>query len=119
MMIVRHKGRKINIPVRRTGFFRRGTGLTFRTRNTDNLLFDFDESVDPGSIFAAVTSWFVFFPFLILWLDEDNTVVEKKIVRPFSLSFRPSRPFRKFVEVPFNEKNRQILTFFDEKRRKV
>ncbi len=101
-------GRKsLSIPVKRTGFFRRGLGLMFRSSNTDNLLFEFSRDSR-----WAITSWFVFFPFIALWIDKNNVVQEISVVRPFVLSFKPKKPFRKLVEIPFNSKNSHLTRFF-------
>ncbi|PIN89000.1 hypothetical protein COU60_04975 [Candidatus Pacearchaeota archaeon CG10_big_fil_rev_8_21_14_0_10_34_76] len=106
--------KKIKLTVKRTGFFTKGIGLMFRTAKTDKLLFEFKKDT-----LASITSIFVFFPFLAIWLDEKNNVLEKRIVRPFIFAIRPQKKFRKLVEVPLNHKNRQIIDFFVEKRRKV
>ena len=106
--------RKIKIPVVKTGFFRRGIGLMFRNKGTKNLLFEFTRDIR-----IAITSWFVFFPFLIIWLDSKNTVVEFKIVEPFTFKLTPKKKFRKFIEIPINAKNMEKIDFFVGKRRKI
>lgn len=108
-IVVSHKGKKISINVKRTGFFRKGLGLTFRTRNTDNLLFDFDRYVTwEGNL----TSIFVFFPFLTLWLDDKNKVIDYKIVKPFVFSISQKKKFYRIVEIPINDSNFQIISKF-------
>ena len=106
-----YKNRKLDVNVCRTGFFRRGIGLMFRTRETGNLLFDF-----PSEGRAAITSWFVFFPFLAVWLDANNRVVETRVVRPFKLSVVPEKPFKTLVEMPINAKNKPLVRFLVGKR---
>ncbi len=108
-IVVNFKGRKIKLNVTETGPIRQGIGFTFRTRNTDCLLFDFKKEVYER---GALTSFFVFFPFLALWLDKNNGVLEHKIIKPWILSILPSKPFRKVVEVPISPKNRKIIDFF-------
>ena len=115
MEIVIKKGKKkIKLDVRKTGFLSRGTGLTFKNKWTDSLLFELDKDSR-----IAITSWFVFFPFLILWLDNMNNVLEMAIVRPFVFSLRPEKNFRKFVEIPINAKNSKKIAFFVGKSRKI
>jgi len=72
-------------------------GLMFRTRKTTPLLFEFKEDVN-----LPINSYFVFFPFRIIWLDKDDNVIEEKIVKPFTFSVRPYKSFRKFLEIPIN-----------------
>ena len=108
-LFVSFRGRKILIDVKKTGFISRGTGLTFRTRNAKNLLFDFSKLVTwQGNI----TSWFVFFPFLILWLDKNNKVIDFKVVEPFTFCIKQKKKFYKIVEIPFNNKNKEIIVRF-------
>ena len=108
-IVVNFKGRKIKLNVLKTGPIRKGTGLTFRTRNADNLLFDFGKEVYER---GALTSFFVFFPFLTLWLDKENNVLEHQIIKPWILSILPKKPFQKVIEVPISPKNRKIIGFF-------
>ena len=70
-------------------------GLMFRSRKTKPLLFEFKNDVR-----LAIHSFFVFFPFQAIWLDENNRFIEQKTVRPFSLHVKPKKPFRKLIEVP-------------------
>jgi len=97
------------VPVKKTGFFRKGTGLTFRTRNTDNLLFDFSK---PVTWQGDLTSVFVFFSFLTLWLDDKNKVIDFKIIRPFKLKIRQKNKFYRIIELPFNLSNRKLIEKF-------
>jgi uncharacterized membrane protein (UPF0127 family) len=70
-------------------------GLMFRTRKTSPLLFEFKDDVH-----LAIHSFFVFFSFRAIWLDENNKIIEQRIVRPFAFYVRPRKPFRKLIEVP-------------------
>jgi uncharacterized membrane protein (UPF0127 family) len=85
----------------------RGIGLMFRNRNTDNLLFAFST---PSRV--AITSWFVFFPFLAIWLDKNKKVTEFRVVNPFIASFQPKKNAKYLLEVPINAKNSQMLKNF-------
>jgi uncharacterized membrane protein (UPF0127 family) len=102
-----HQNYKINLKIKPTGFFSRGVGLMFRTRKTTPLLFDFQRDSR-----ASITSYFVLFPFLALWLDKNNRVVEHKIIQPWKLKVKPRNKFRKLVEVPINNKNIEIINHF-------
>ncbi|MEK6908796.1 MAG: hypothetical protein AABX23_01955 [Nanoarchaeota archaeon] len=108
-LVVSFNGRKIEFSVRQTGFFSRGLGLTFRTKDTSILLFDFSRAVTwQGNL----TSLFVFFPFLTLWLDEKNKVIGFKIVRPFTFSISQKRKFYRIVEIPLNNSNFPLVKKF-------
>lgn len=106
------KNKKIEVPVFRVGFFGRVSGLMFRMKQTRNLLFEFDKDVS-----LSIHSFFVCFRFLALWLDKRNKVIEWKIIRPFTVAVKPKKPFRKLVEIPFNNGNTRILHFFVDKER--
>ncbi|MBM3232806.1 DUF192 domain-containing protein [Candidatus Pacearchaeota archaeon] len=104
--------RKISFPVHRVSILGKITGLMFRTRNTRNLLFEFTRPVK-----LSIHSWFVFFPFLIVWTDKKNNVIGQKVVLPFTTAIAPLRPFSKAIEVPFSRRNKDILDFFVDTKR--
>lgn len=104
--------KKINLEVKKLSYFSNYTGLMFKSRNSENLLFDL-----PGT--WGIHSLFVFFPFLALWLDERNNILEQRIVRPFTFLVKPRLKFAKLVEIPVNEENRQIISVLSSIKRKV
>jgi uncharacterized membrane protein (UPF0127 family) len=74
-------------------------GLMFRRRkNARALIFEFDRLCR-----EPIHSFFVFFPFIVIWLDGKK-VADIKIVRPFLPFIRPKKPFDKIIEVPLNDK---------------
>ncbi len=94
--------KKITIPV--TLCRNKAKGLMFsRRENAEALLFEFSS---PG--FWSIHSFFVFYPFLALWL-KGNRVIDYKIVRPFSFSVRPRDSFLRLIEIPINEKYKKIV----------
>lgn len=102
------KGNKIDIKVRELSLLGQMIGLMFKTKNCDNLLFK------RGGRWA-IHSFFVFFPFLALWLNEKNKVIEHKIVKPFRFCIIPKREFAKLVEIPLNKKNAKIISVVEAK----
>lgn len=104
---INYKGKEIGINVNKLSKFGHYIGLMFRTRETSNLLFDFEKNTQ-----ILLHSYFVFFPFLVLWLDEHNRVMDFCIVNPFSLHINPKKKFRKIVEIPINKRNVKIARFF-------
>ncbi|MBU0958366.1 MAG: DUF192 domain-containing protein [Nanoarchaeota archaeon] len=94
-----YKGRKLNFEAGLCEGASQGVGLIFKSRDTRPLLFDFEEPTR-----LAITSVFVFFPFLAIWLDDKDKIIEKKIVKPFTMAVRPKRPFTRLLEIPINQK---------------
>lgn len=103
-MNLKHNGKLVEIDAKRVSFLGKFSGLMFRTKNTQNLLFEFSR---PG--FAAIHSFFVFFPFVAVWLDKNNKVNQIDLVRPFTVSVSPKKPSTKLVEIPINKKNKKVL----------
>ena len=87
------------------------TGLMFKSRNTQNLLFEFRPK-EP----CTIHSFFVFFPFLALWLDKNNRVLEWNFVKSFTVAVTPKKSPVKLVEVPLNAKNLDIIHLFVDKK---
>tara|TARA_Y100000034_G_scaffold20974_2_gene24076 strand:+ start:1433 stop:1780 length:348 start_codon:yes stop_codon:yes gene_type:complete len=112
--VVEYGDKSIEIEVKETGFLRRGLGLMFRTKSTRNLLFDFSKDT-----LTPLTALFVFFPFLVLWLDNNNKVIDTRLVRPFEVHINTKKEFRKIIEIPINGKNGDILEFFDDKFKNI
>jgi uncharacterized membrane protein (UPF0127 family) len=99
------KGKKIDIEARKLSFREQFRGLMFKSRNSENLLFDY-----PGK--WGIHSFFVFFPFLAIWVDDKNNVLEYKIVKPFTFYVESKRGFARLIELPINEKNKKIIDIF-------
>lgn len=80
-------------------------GLMFKRKETANaLLFDFEKNTN-----ASFHSLFVFFPFLVLWLDEKNKVIDLRIVKPFKMNIATTKSFQKVVEIPLNNNYTEII----------
>jgi len=106
-MKIKFKDEEIEISVKKLGFWGRGSGLMFKGRETGNLLFEFKEARR-----WVIHSYFVFFPFLAIWLDGENRVLEREIVKPFRFRVRPRGKAKKLVEIALNERNREIVKLF-------
>lgn len=110
-MKIRFKNKNVSIDVKKVSLLGKFTGLMFRSKNTRNLLFEFG-SQEP----AAIHSFFVFFPFLAIWLDKDNNVAEWDVVKPFIPLVKPKNQPARLVEVPINKKNKKIIALFVDKK---
>jgi len=106
-IIAKFRRKKLKLSVTKTNFFRRFFGLMFRTKNTGSLLFEFGRDVN-----FSIHSFFVFFSFLIIFLDSKNNVLNYDIIKPFSF-FKPEVKYRKFIEIPLNEQNEHIINKFN------
>ncbi len=102
------KNQKIfNVNVVRMNFFTQFIGLMFTFKNTKIRLFSYSKNSN-----ARIHSWFVFYSFLIVWLDDKKRIIAWKKVFPFTSCVAPPKNFRHFIEIPFNSSNKQILLNF-------
>ncbi|MDD5588785.1 MAG: DUF192 domain-containing protein [Candidatus Nanoarchaeia archaeon] len=107
-LIIGEGGKKIKISAEDCNNFEKFTGLMFSRREKAKiLLFNFKRKQE-----IAIHSFFVFYKFLAVWLDDKNNVIDTKIVKPFTFCVFPSRPAFKLVEIPINQNNRNIISFF-------
>lgn len=98
--------RNFEIDLKVCNTFGKFWGLMFsKKEKAQALLFDFKK---PTKI--KIHSLFVFFPFIAIWLDEKNNIVDKKIIKSFRFSVSPKKHFCKLIEIPINKKYTQIVT---------
>lgn len=80
-------------------------GLMFVSRKRARpLLFNF-----PKQTASAIHSFFVFFPFLAAWLDDEDNIMEIRIVKSFIPYIKPRKSFFKLLEIPLNEKYKETV----------
>ncbi len=97
---LKYKGKEINIEAYVVPKWYEGIGLMFRRRkNAKTLLFEFKRPVK-----MAIHSWFVFFPFIAIWIDGKGKVVDIKTVKPFEFNILPSGRFTRLIEIPLDKK---------------
>jgi uncharacterized membrane protein (UPF0127 family) len=101
------KDKRITFPVHRASILEKITGLMFRTRETSIILFKFKHPTT-----TSIHSYFVFFPFLAVWMNEKNQVTSFQKVTPFTMTIKPSESFTKLIEIPFSRRNKDIIKFF-------
>jgi uncharacterized membrane protein (UPF0127 family) len=99
---------KIEIEVKKCNETGKFFGLMFTPRKRAKiLLFDFKK---PSR--TAIHSFYVFFPFLAVWLDDKNRINEIRKVFPFTLYVRPKKPFYRLIEIPITERYKEIVKSF-------
>ncbi len=107
-IVIRYKGKKVKVLVRECNLFHKLLGLMFSDREkSEALLFAFRSK---GKI--IIHSFFVFYPFLAVWLDEKNKIVDMKTVSPFVPYISHKNKANKLVEIPISKKYDGILETF-------
>lgn len=106
------RGKKVSLEVIKANKLQEVRGLMFRRLDkAEAMLFDFNKNVD-----LAIHSFFVFFPFLAVWLDDKNDVLELRKVRPFSFFIKPHKKYEKLVEIPLSKKYRSVWSLVGAER---
>lgn len=62
------------------------------------LLFKFDTPIN-----YPIHSFFCR-SFNAYWYDEDNRLIEKRLIKPFKTKIKPNKPYSKLIEIPLNYK---------------
>ncbi|MEK6757668.1 MAG: hypothetical protein AABX88_00930 [Nanoarchaeota archaeon] len=103
-----YKGKKISVDAKPCNLFWMVCGLMFSRREKAEalLLFDLKKSAK-----LKIHSWFVFYPFVAVWLDKRDKIIEIKIVKPFTFLVEPTKSFNKLIEIPINNKYRKEIGF--------
>jgi uncharacterized membrane protein (UPF0127 family) len=97
---------KFEINLKKCEFIQKGFGLMFTSRERARaLLFEFSKPTK-----LAITSWFVFFPFVAIWLNEEGRIIQIQKVKPFENSVKPKEKFVKLIEIPVNKKYFRIIS---------
>jgi len=99
------KGKKIELEVNRVPWWNEGRGLMFKRKNSAKaLLFSFRKPTR-----MAIHSFFVFFDFLAIWLDDKGEVIELKIIAPGKSGIKPIRKFSKLIEIPLTKNYDEVI----------
>ena len=103
---INFNGKLIEIPdIIEVKGIKKYTGLMFKGKNTNALLFDFKE---PGK--KAIHSLFCN-DFLAVWLNEGK-IVDYKLINSIKLLIKPENEFTHLLEIPVNEKYSSIISNF-------
>ncbi len=110
-LVIKNKSKRVKIDnIKKLSELGKATGLMFHYReNCPAMLFEFSKPTR-----MRIHSFFVFFKFGAVWLDDKNRIIYKKIVKPFNISISPKRPFYKLLEIPLNRKyDKKVKSIFD------
>ncbi|MBT4166215.1 hypothetical protein HOE04_04225 [archaeon] len=77
-------------------------GLMFK-KNSPPLLFIFKKPTR-----QPIHSFFCK-PFIAIWLNKENQIIEKKLIKPYQISIKPKQKFTKLLEIPQNNPNFQKI----------
>lgn len=100
-----HKGKRFSVEAKKCNLIGKGIGLMFSRREKAKILiFEFDKKRK-----IIIHSFFVFFPFAALWINEKNEVVDSKIVKPFVSYVSPSEKSLSLIEIPINKKTKKLV----------
>ena len=111
-MKIFYKEKSFNVKYKKIASLGKYLGLMFKTRENQNLLFNFNNYRTFG-----IHSFFVFFDFLAIWLDKNNKIVDFSIVKPFTFLVKSEYPSVKLLELPLNNRNKEIFEFLVGKRK--
>jgi uncharacterized membrane protein (UPF0127 family) len=111
-MIIKSDGGEVEIEdVKICDELEKLSGLMFIPREKARaLLFDFKKPVK-----KSIHSFFLFFPFMAVWLDDKSHIIEIKTVKPFRFTIQPKKPFYQLLEIPVNQKYKKILRALEDK----
>ncbi len=100
-----YKNKKTDIQIKECNSLERLRGLMFRSKEKSSaLIFNFKKNVK-----IPIHSFFVFFDFIVIWLDEKDKIIDVKKIKPFRLCILPKKPFKKIVEIPLNAKYKKEI----------
>ena len=105
-------GEEIEVKAKGLGVLGQFWGLMFSRREKSRaLLFNHQ---------GAIHSFFVFYKFIILWLDDKNNVLEYQVVKPFQFHVNSKEKYSKFIEIPINRRYNSIVKLLvGYRRRKI
>lgn len=108
ILTIKYKKRKIKITAEKCNLWKKFVGLMFSTREKAKILFFSFKRRQK----IKIHSFFVFFPFIALWLDKKNNVVDVKIVKPFSFIISSKKQAYNLIEIPINKKYQRLINLF-------
>ncbi len=112
-ILLKYKNKKFPLEVKKVNFFGKFIGLMFSRREKAlALLFDFEKPTN-----QAIHSLFVFFPFVAIWLDENEKIVEIMKIPSWKFLIKPKKKFVRLIEIPVSKKYSEVIEFLDDVRK--
>jgi uncharacterized membrane protein (UPF0127 family) len=100
--------KKIELEVFNCNFIEKGIGLMFMNeKNAKILQFSFNELTNLG-----IHSFFVYFDFLAVWIDNYNKVIQVDYVKPWTKFVRCKKNYKRLIEIPVNSNNTNLIKKF-------
>ncbi len=104
-IIIHYKRKRIKIIAKDCNVLQKLVGLMFSRRESAKiLLFNFKKKQK-----IRIHSMFVFYPFVAIWLDKRNRVVDLKIVNHFVFCISPKKESYGLVEIPISSQYKKLL----------
>ena len=105
-MKIKKGGRVIDLgKIKKVNWVGKFSGLMFcRREKAGSLLFEFKKPTK-----MKIHSYFVFFPFLAIWLNKDDEILTLKEVKTFKINIGIKKSYSKLIEIPINEKYKKII----------
>jgi uncharacterized membrane protein (UPF0127 family) len=105
-IIIHYKKKRITVIAEDCNSLRKFIGLMFsRRQKAGILMFKFKKKRK-----IVIHSFFVFYSFVAVWLDERNRVMDLKVVKSFIPYVSHKNKADKLIEIPINKKYDDILT---------
>jgi len=83
-------------------FIKKATGLMFSKEKNFDYCLIFDMGVE-SKIYSSIHMLFVFYPILLLFLDENKKIVDIRIAKPWGF-YSPKNKARYILELPIEYK---------------
>ncbi|OIO40494.1 hypothetical protein AUJ10_03005 [Candidatus Pacearchaeota archaeon CG1_02_31_27] len=89
----------------RKNFFRKLMGLMFKSyKNAKPALFIFKNKIR-----TSFHTFFCFFPIAFIFLDENFSIINVKIKKPFSFEISSEKSFKYVIEIPLNKDEHKTI----------
>lgn len=104
-IIIKCNNKHFTISCLKLSYLGKMLGLMFsKIEKSDILLFEFDSNVN-----KSIHSFYVFFDFLAVWLDQNNNIIETKIIKPWTVKVYCKKEYRKLIEIPIKKENQELV----------
>jgi uncharacterized membrane protein (UPF0127 family) len=108
-ILLTFKGKKFPLVLNVVPMSLIGLGLMFKRKtNAKVLLFEFKKDVK-----MKIHSFFVWFPFVAIWLDSRGKIIEIKKVKSWNIGICPPRKYKSLIEIPISSTYDEVLSFID------